>query len=364
MNGGMLTLWISFILAGVIMPFMPYMTRKTENFGVSVPEYLYEREDFKKMRKQYTFSLFILLSVLIILCGILAYLLTAKVSVFIISIALIIYVAASFLLYLPFHFKMKTIKRKEKWQKDGPQTVVVDTSFREEKLIYSSWWFLLPGVLILTTTVITFLLYDQIPDQIPMHTDIDGNVRYDEKTAGNLLFMPGMQVFMLALFLFINLIIKHSKQQVSAANPDRSKKQNFLFRRRWSAYTIASSVLMVLLFGFIQFSFIYPALEAYTESVIITVIVLVLLGTIFLAIKTGQGGSRIKVNDTEKNGKIDHDDDRYWKLGQFYVNKNDPSIFVEKRFGVGWTNNWAHPLSWIFVIAIIVIPLIIVWILI
>jgi uncharacterized membrane protein len=33
------------------------------------------------------------------------------------------------------------------------------------------------------------------------------------------------------------------------------------------------------------------------------------------------------------------DDDRYWKAGFFYINRNDPSVFVPKRFGVGWTVN-------------------------
>lgn len=32
---------------------------------------------------------------------------------------------------------------------------------------------------------------------------------------------------------------------------------------------------------------------------------------------------------------IDRDDDQYWKLGMFYFNKNDSTLFLEKRFGVG-----------------------------
>jgi uncharacterized membrane protein len=30
----------------------------------------------------------------------------------------------------------------------------------------------------------------------------------------------------------------------------------------------------------------------------------------------------------------------------FYVNRNDPAFFVEKRFGLGYTLNFGHPLSW------------------
>ena len=82
---------------------------------------------------------------------------------------------------------------------------------------------------------------------------------------------------------------------------------------------------------------------------------IIIVGTLILAFTTGQGGSRVKLGEQSDTDVIDRDDDRYWKLGQFYVNKNDPAIFIEKRFGVGWTNNWAHPVSWVLVGVLIMI---------
>jgi uncharacterized membrane protein len=35
----------------------------------------------------------------------------------------------------------------------------------------------------------------------------------------------------------------------------------------------------------------------------------------------------------------------HWKLGLFYYNKEDKRIFPPKRFGLGWTVNFANPLS-------------------
>jgi uncharacterized membrane protein len=43
----------------------------------------------------------------------------------------------------------------------------------------------------------------------------------------------------------------------------------------------------------------------------------------------------------------------------FYFNKNDPSIFVEKRFGVGWTINFAHPIGLLILLGPIVVILLI-----
>lgn len=43
--------------------------------------------------------------------------------------------------------------------------------------------------------------------------------------------------------------------------------------------------------------------------------------------------------------------------GVFYVNAADPRIWVPKRIGVGWTLNFAHRLSFLILLALVVVPL-------
>lgn len=38
----------------------------------------------------------------------------------------------------------------------------------------------------------------------------------------------------------------------------------------------------------------------------------------------------------------------------FYCNKEDSNILVPKAYGLGRTVNWANPVTWVFIIAIIV----------
>jgi len=54
----------------------------------------------------------------------------------------------------------------------------------------------------------------------------------------------------------------------------------------------------------------------------------------------------------------DRTDDRYWRWGLFYFNRDDPSILVERRFGLGYSFNFAHPFAWAVVALIVAIPLI------
>lgn len=198
--------------------------------------------------------------------------------------------------------------------------------------------------------MITFRFYKQTP----MQYNFTGKVtNWAAKSYRTVLIMPIMQVYLTLLFLFINVVIARAKQQVSAENPEQSLRKNLIFRRRWSAYIIIIGTGLTLLFTFIQLSFTFPVNQQLLIILPPIFSIGVTIGAIALAIITGQGSSRLKMG-TAKDGKvIDRDDDHYWKLGQFYFNKSDPSLFLEKRFGIGWTINGAHPIAWIILLIVI-----------
>ncbi len=52
--------------------------------------------------------------------------------------------------------------------------------------------------------------------------------------------------------------------------------------------------------------------------------------------------------------------DECWKLGQFYFNPADPAFLVECRFGVGYTLNFAKPLSWVVTTVLFLLPVLLV----
>lgn len=60
----------------------------------------------------------------------------------------------------------------------------------------------------------------------------------------------------------------------------------------------------------------------------------------------------MKANDSFKNE--DYLNPKYWKLGIFYFNRNDKRIFPPKRLKLmGWTVNFANPISIFAIIALI-----------
>jgi uncharacterized membrane protein len=69
----------------------------------------------------------------------------------------------------------------------------------------------------------------------------------------------------------------------------------------------------------------------------------------------GQGGSNATVTaGTAPVG--DHTPDACWKWGLVYVNPADPSILVEKRFGIGYTLNFGNRWTWVVLALLLVAP--------
>jgi len=68
--------------------------------------------------------------------------------------------------------------------------------------------------------------------------------------------------------------------------------------------------------------------------------------------RMGQGGARLTGGGTGPAG--DRTLDAHWRWGQLYVNRADPAFFVEKRFGIGYTLNFGHPLWWVFFVGLLV----------
>jgi uncharacterized membrane protein len=52
--------------------------------------------------------------------------------------------------------------------------------------------------------------------------------------------------------------------------------------------------------------------------------------------------------------------DHCWKAGLFYVNPDDPAVFVPKRSGLGYTVNFGRPGGWLALLLMLAVPLLVV----
>ena len=87
---------------------------------------------------------------------------------------------------------------------------------------------------------------------------------------------------------------------------------------------------------------------------VVAVALIFVAAEIWVSVRLGQSGGRVAA-EMRTNDGVARDDDHLYKLGVFYVNPEDPSVWVPKRFGIGWTLNLGRPASWAIVVGLVAI---------
>ena len=211
-------------------------------------------------------------------------------------------------------------------------------------------WEALPLALIALTASYLAITYAAAPAIIPTHFDAAGNPNaYSHKSIGSYFMLVWTQIFIYILITFLSALTVRAKAQPTAADET--------FRRRMLRYLFGVKTLMIVLMAMLAYAVVQSALTGHANInwvlwVTLGFLVVVLGGAIWLAVTTGQGGSRL---DGGQN-TTDRMDNRYWKLGGIYANRSDPAIFVERRYGLGWTLNVANPRALLVLFAILALP--------
>jgi len=199
-------------------------------------------------------------------------------------------------------------------------------------------WEALPLAIIAATAIYLAISYAAAPAIIPVHFDAAGTPNaYATKTIGNYFVLVWVQLGLEVFLTGLAVLLVGAK-----ALPGRAESR---FRHVWLRYLFGMKTLTLAFMGALAM-LIADAEQTDSTSRIILVLPLALVyvavvlgGALLLALRTGQGGSRL---GSPAETAVDRMNDRYWKLGALYVNPQDPSFFVEKRFGVGWTINFGN----------------------
>ncbi|KEI86730.1 membrane protein [Clostridium botulinum B2 267] len=339
----------------------PKTTRKDIFLGVRIPE-----EESEKMEIKDIYRSFVLWNIMISLPVIflLSFIVYKFNNIGLFVLFTFIYIFISFLIYLKFNNDVKKLKSNKNWFKNKKQVIAIDTEFSSEdanKSLISPWWFLIPILIILITIFMNIKAYPNLPNKVATHWDFNGNVNgYQNKSTFLIYQMPLMELFITSIFFLCYKIIGWSKKQISAVNPEESKTRNKLFRRILSIYITFSAIAMTIFLSIINFQImkVIDINDKYMMYFSLIFTLSIIIATILLGVKVGQGGSNLKLNykNDNKNNFINKDDDDHWILGNtIYYNKEDPSLFIEKRFGIGWTINAGRPLGLIIYISLILI---------
>lgn len=358
-------LFITILFVSLFQVAVPFIVKRTVVFGVTIPYEQAKHPKVMSFKRLYAFFTFIVAVAVII--GFFIYNQDPKVDetrlVLTGVILPFVIILTSLSLYFYFHFKMIKLKQSQEWYGEIKQVHYTDLALRSKDEMLASFVHFIPTVITVAIVLLSVNLYDQLPSQIPTHWGADGQPdAFSDKSWMSVLSLPIILFITQLMFFGINMFTKRSGIKINAGNVTSSKLRQLRLRKYTSWFLFVINILMTLLFAFFQLNLLYGNLFSDSLMMLVPIIFLVLVlgGTLGLAVKVGKVDSDFEGKLViDKSNKIEGiDEDQYWIGGLIYFNRNDSSIFVEKRFGLGWTMNFANPLGYFIIIVPVVLILI------
>jgi len=188
-----------------------------------------------------------------------------------------------------------------------------------------------------------------MPERIPLHFNAAGQPdAYGPRTLASVWFLPVMTLVMGTMLSLVALLVASAKRAVRRDDDGVSLAAQERFRAALSGFLalvalLTTAMLAMMSVGTVQVAIgVASRLPSLVGVAAILMVGVAVGGAAFLALRFGQGGSRLEAGASAApltNGLADN---RYWVMGMFYVNRDDPSFFVEHRFGLGYTINFGN----------------------
>lgn len=255
-------------------------------------------------------------------------------------------------------------------------------------------WELLHLPALAVTFVVGYLNYDHMPDMVPTHMNAAGRIDDYTPKSMMLVWLPVVvQTIMAVCMAAAHWMVLRSLRSAAFGAPPSDPRVHGLFFRVWSLFVLIGGLTVSSALG-VGMELVFTGLTDI--GMFATTMLIVAFAALAGAVATGllcrwngwrpalsasleerypargetmsDAGSLLSDDTTPATAPTPADDDappqeddRYWKGGIIYWNPDDPEVFVPDRAGDGWTFNAARPSIWIFLVAIIVGPVALVW---
>jgi uncharacterized membrane protein len=195
--------------------------------------------------------------------------------------------------------------------------------------------------------------WQRIPAHLIMHWGADGQPdRWAERSPGTVFLPVVVATGILVAMTLLLYGIAHWLRPIHAGGLQGEHESRY--RRTTSILLLVIEYWIAALFSWLGVRPLLSHSFQQPPTALAVVPALIAVASAAILLWLGQGGSRIppeRERESESTEPVgDRTEDRFWKLGVFYFNRGDPSVMVEKRFGIGYTVNFAHPVAWVIIL--------------
>lgn len=330
---------------GLLYATMPWLMPPYDCFSITIPIEMGKHREILHLKTQYS-SLIAAFTIALICCGTLCQrIASGYVAVFGI-IGLMSQVVTTLLIFQVFRNKTRRLKRREGWDTLSTNTTVSIFDPSLPKSI-SFLFELITVPIAVLSLILSITLYPNMPSYIPVQVSLSGiPTSFLRKTPFIVAIPSILQLFSTSIFMLSHYLAIHSKRKIRPELPLESARAYHLFLKMKCICNLISNitlstVLLLLPLMFSRSISFYQMLMAIIFSAIIVGFI-----NSFINIYYGQTGSNFFTSSKGPNETL-FDDDSKWLGGLLYYNPTDSSTIVPKRFGYGWTFNFASPWTWV-----------------
>ena len=179
--------------------------------------------------------------------------------------------------------------------------------------------------------------WSRLPQRIPVHFGLHGPDRWVERTTAGVYGFIAAQAALSMLLMLTAWGILHWSRRISGQGTDAASDRRY---RRVNVHLLLAVAYFLSAAAWI--TLLKPAAAGWAGGAVVLMIVVYY----FILIRVNRR--------TNAAVRGDRTPDACWKMGMFYVNAADPSVFVAKRFGIGYTINFGNRWIWAALCAILV----------
>jgi uncharacterized membrane protein len=340
---------VALLLAGGLMFFTPGLTRPDIWFGVTVDLGFPDSNDGRRILRSFR-------AMTLLACAAALLLVTVGLLVTIpllVAAGSVVQVAGQTLAFLAAHHRTLAHAAQPSTVREAALTP------RRSKLPGGPVLQAGPFLVVASAAVWMAMRWHELPARFPTHWDATG--RPDAWATRSVTSVFGISVIgfvMCGLLLLLGAALLTGSRRVSAVGPRAHAEQRFRFITL--AVLLAAEYFVAATFALVT---ALPSIRnpgALIAAVMFIALIFVVTTALVLA-RVGQGGSRLVAPDRSETPIGDRTADANWRWGLLYVNRGDPALFVEKRFGLGYTFNFGNPWAWVILAAFLVVPVAITW---
>jgi uncharacterized membrane protein len=203
--------------------------------------------------------------------------------------------------------------------------------------------------LAISAAVYGAIQYENLPDRIPLHFAVTGEAdRWVAKSPRAVFLLPAVNLLVSGMLCGVAFLIANAKRSLRHEREGVSLNAQQRFHQTLSMIFCLSAMLVSAILAAATFSMIQVGLGHASRLSLVTMIGGAALGVLtvgmiaVVALRYGQGGSKLErdVEEAPLTGALA--DNRHWYLGLIYFNREDPSLIIERRFGFGYTINFGN----------------------